>query len=108
MRAAASRSAVPVAKVASAAATSPLRFSIKGVAEIGEPALQPGPFAVKTRVLVGRRGVRRVRPLGLAKIGLAVAPRRRRLPEPRESCGNSKNQSPPADFFSSLLVRYAS
>jgi hypothetical protein len=51
----------------------PVAVLHQGVAKIGETALLPGAFTVKTRVLVRRRGVRRVRSLDLAKVGLAVA-----------------------------------
>jgi hypothetical protein len=53
----------------------PVAVLHQDVAKIGETALLPGAFAVKARILVRRRGVRRVRPLGLAEVGLAVAPR---------------------------------
>ena len=45
------------------------------VAKRGETALLSGAFAEKARILVRRRGVGRVRPLGLAKVDFAVAPR---------------------------------
>ena len=54
--AAASRSAVPVASVAWAAATSPPMVLHQDVAKIGQTALLLGAFAVKARILVRRRG----------------------------------------------------
>ena len=49
------------------------------MAEIAKTALLACAFAIKARLLVGRRGVGFVRALGLAEVGLAVASRRRRL-----------------------------
>src|SRR5271166_2162425 len=49
------------------------------VAEIGKTALLPVAFPKQARILVRRRGVRLVRPLGLAEIRLPIAPWRRRL-----------------------------
>src|ERR1700758_1935428 len=43
----------------------PVAVLHQGVAEIAKTALLPGALAEKARVLVGRRGVRFVRPLGL-------------------------------------------
>ena len=75
--AAASHSPVPLAKVASAPATSPLRFSI-GVYAIDSARRVAWPRrAVKARVVDRCRGVRRVRSFRLAEVDLSVAPRRR-------------------------------
>jgi hypothetical protein len=52
------------------------------MAEIGKTALLPVGFAEQARILVRRRDVRRVQPLGRAEIRLPVAAWRRRLPEP--------------------------
>ena len=57
----------------------PVAVLHQGMAEIAKTALLACAFTVKARILVGRRGVRRVRALGLAEVGLAVAPGRRRL-----------------------------
>ena len=48
------------------------------VAEIGETAFLSLGFPEQTRILVRRRGVRRVRPLRLAEIRLSIAAGRRR------------------------------
>ena len=57
----------------------PVAVLHQDVAKIGEPALLTRPFLIEARILVRRRGVGRVRPLRFAEVGLAVAPRLRRI-----------------------------